>query len=293
MLKRDVMKFLLPISVESIGRTDLTGRLILPMYISPQNIQIAEKKLVQKKLTNGGFSVQYWGEDLPVLIASGVTGSGGIEAINILRRIYRHEQVHFDNVVLDRLRQFAAEIESEASKSAEETNSSLLDTLGNAVTEGFETIIDIFNEGFNASAQVPGQVKLLPSPAAFATSIDIYFHGEKYRGYFTDFSMNEDAESPGIIKFSFSFTITRRWGRRTNYMPWHRNPRDSSGQPITASMPIEGAREDELSFPTNSTIESGIESNLSGVISAFDEISITPGVDADIVPLNRNQQVKS
>lgn len=49
------------------------------MYVNPSNIVYSHKKLIEKTRTKGGFTLQYWGEDLTELSISGTTGSSGIE----------------------------------------------------------------------------------------------------------------------------------------------------------------------------------------------------------------------
>src|SRR5579885_1105785 len=73
---------------------------IVRMYVNPNNIQYQDKKLIDKARTKGGYTLQYWGEELTVLNISGTTGSSGIEGINVLHEIYRAEQYAFDAVGL-------------------------------------------------------------------------------------------------------------------------------------------------------------------------------------------------
>src|SRR5580692_11560864 len=71
---------------------------IVRMFINPQSISYVEKKLISKDRTKGGFTLQYWGEDLIQLNIAGTTGSSGVEGINALREVYRAEQYAFDAV---------------------------------------------------------------------------------------------------------------------------------------------------------------------------------------------------
>src|ERR1700723_1152672 len=73
---------------------------IVRMFINPQSITYVEKKLITKEKTKGGFTLQYWGEDLIQLDINGTTGSAGVEGIEALREIYRAEQYAFDGVGL-------------------------------------------------------------------------------------------------------------------------------------------------------------------------------------------------
>lgn len=73
---------------------------VAQMFINPQNISYANKKLITKDRTKGGFTLQYWGEDLTTINIQGTTGSSGVEGINMLYEIYRAEQYAFDAVGL-------------------------------------------------------------------------------------------------------------------------------------------------------------------------------------------------
>lgn len=259
-IKRVTMKFLVPISVFGIRSETLSGRRLIPCYISPQEFNVEERKLITETFTKGGYFVEYWGEELPTITARGTTGSGGIEAIEILRAIYRNEQIQMEQV----LRERAREISEEAETSLQDTSSStvqagVVSALDSLFENGFSEILDgtqsvieeitnIFDESVEEETN---PVTFIPSLGAFAVSVDLYIQGLKYRGYFTDFRVTETAESPGVFEYSFSFKVLRRSGRRNNFMPWHRNPYDSNGNPTEASIPIEGARIDELSYGTD------------------------------------------
>lgn len=278
MLERDVIKFLVPNSLDALRTTDLTDRSVIPVYLNPENLQFQDAKLINDTLTKGGYSIQYWGEKLTTITARGTTGSGGIEALNILRDIYRHEQLHFKKVLLARTREF----EQEAVESLNDSSGinfgegilSVLDTISNAeltgrpsqIFDGISSTIDAISNIFNNQDEPPQKVILYPTPAAFAVSIDMYFQGEKYRGYFSSFQHSETASSPGIVSYSFNFVITKKFGRRKNYMPWHRNPTDSTGSPISASLPLEGAKEEELTFPVSRPTT---QSNITGTNNPF------------------------
>ncbi|CAM6003620.1 unnamed protein product [Sphagnum balticum] len=70
------------------------------MFVNPSAITYAHKKLINKDRTKGGYTLQYWGEELTTLNISGTTGSSGIEGINALYEVYRAEQYAFDSVGL-------------------------------------------------------------------------------------------------------------------------------------------------------------------------------------------------
>ncbi len=135
LIQRQTAIFFLPLSMDAIkshyGEYSVNSETLAPespaaqrgaswnkrqLYINPQTFNITDNKLVQKQLTKGGHLVQYWGEDLTTIALSGTTGSAGIEGINILRDIYRHEQIHYRKVLADRKRDMAIA----AKKAAEE-----------------------------------------------------------------------------------------------------------------------------------------------------------------------------
>lgn len=250
--------------------SDLTDRDIIPMYINPQRIDISEKKIISSQQTKGGFMTQYWGEDLPRISVGGKTGSGGIDAVNILRDVYRHEQIFFRRELIERRKKLNSLAEQSLLKSDEinsfdEVVGAILSInpldptgIGRELFTGIETSIDVLKNGgfsnlFSTQTEDSNILTFSPTPAAFAMSIDMVFQGEKFRGYFTDFQVLENAESPGLFDYNFNFVVLRRSGKRTNFMPWHRNPTDANGIPVSASIPTEGPREDELTFSSTQT----------------------------------------
>ena len=70
------------------------------MYVNPAAITYSHKKLISKDRTKGGYTLQYWGEELSSLNISGTTGAAGVEGINVLYEIYRAEQYAFDGTGL-------------------------------------------------------------------------------------------------------------------------------------------------------------------------------------------------
>ena len=119
----------------------------------------------------------------------------------------------------------------------------------------------------------PSSIELIPTLGGFATSMIIYWQGECYKGYFTDFKVDESADKPGWFEYGFNFTIIKRTGMRKNSMAWHRNPYDSAGVPVTASVPKEGPRLDELSFKTQQVIVQGELNELDPGFSKYNSIT--------------------
>lgn len=296
-IKRQTMKFLVPISVFGIKSNTLSGRELIPCYINPQSFKISESKLLRKTFTKGGYYIEYWGEELPKISVSGITGSGGIEAIEILRSIYRNEQIQMEELLLNR----ASQISSQSSSALNNTNSlpsgalTAIDTLfGNAASEiinGTASIIDKITDIFDGEeAEQPEPVTLIPSLGTFAVAIDLYMQGIKYRGFFTRFDFGESADSAGHFDYSFEFEVLRISGKRRNFMPWHRSPYDSSGKAIEASIPTSGSMIQELSYPVDLSTYNSI-ANVSAT-SEFSESQNTPIQDLNDIGINRLEKLK-
>jgi hypothetical protein len=291
---RKVMQFLVPTSVNALRSNDLTDRSIVPVYVNPDTINIQETKIINENLTKGGYVIQYWGEELPVIQVSGTTASGGIEAINILRGVYRNEQIQFKNLLNVRAEDLAAVAEEGLFNTSLDFNPTnvLLDVAtGGAfstIVDGVSSTIEAVTNAALGNPESVEKIELIPSLAAFAISIDLFWQGEKFRGYFKTFSVDESSQKPGHFDYSFTFNVIRRSGSRKNFMPWHRNPNDISGEPVTASTPKEGIRIDELSFPTTQSFFSSRVSS-SGKKNQSGDRQSSGGKR---VPLNRNQSIK-
>ena len=297
-IKRTVMKFIVPTSVFGINSETLSGRRVIPCYISPNEFSIDEKKLITETFTKGGYIVEYWGEQLPVITGRGTTGSGGPEAVEILRSVYRNEQIQMEQLLIDRAREASQAVQSTLQDTstviAQTGVTSALDSLfGNGFSEiidGSQSIIDEISSIFSDSPdEIPNPVTLIPSTGAFAVSVDLYLQGFKYRGYFSDFRVSESGESPGLFDYNFTFKVLRRIGKRSNFMPWHRNPYDSTGAPTEASIPLEGSRLDELTFSSESEFSNN--SRADGGIPAITAIENTGVVDPNNVGISRFNKV--
>jgi hypothetical protein len=268
-ITRNTITFYLPtdsIGVQSVGEfgTENAGGFVtkkeVKLYLNPESLQISESKIIQNSNTKGGFLVQYWGENLSTMSASGSTGSGGVEALNILREIYRHEIAEFNNVILKRAQLIKDKTNDAILQSANPNGNNLLTGaldfatggLYSQITNGLDTLGEMFTGNF-----VPPEEKerrsfsRTPTLASLATGVEMHYQGEIYRGYFSQFNSTEAVSSLGIFTYTFSFTILDRVGQRKNFMPWHRNPRDEDGNPKKASIPIEGQRLDELSHSSD------------------------------------------
>ena len=189
--KRKMLKWLVP------------ERGVIEMYINPQSIRIHQQKIIKPERSKGGFIIQYWGEELINITIAGHTGSSGIAGINVLNDIYRGEQVAFDVIALEAL-----------SKSQSEDESFLT-----AALPGLGDILDL---GKNLGNNVQGSSLTIPKPTLgyYASSIEMYWMGEIYRGFFESFDITESATMLGIFEYNLTFKATQKRGMRRNYLAW-------------------------------------------------------------------------
>lgn len=197
----------------------------IQMYINPQQLSINEKKIITPTRTKGGYIIQYAGEDLINISIRGTTGSGGMEGINILRSIYRSEQDAFNGVALALEDKLASSQLYSLFKGTNAQGAASLQDVGTLLLEqsAKEAIFNIFDQPF-------------PTLASLAVSIELFFQGMLYKGFFTAFNVEETAESPGIFSYDIAFTAYSRQGTRRNFMPWHRqpyNPADVNANPLS------------------------------------------------------------
>jgi hypothetical protein len=305
-IKRDTMTFYLPLDLESIlypPGVDITNeqlRLPRKLYLNPQQFNIRETKIINEQLTKGGFIVQYWGEQLPEISVTGTTGSAGIEGINVLRMIYRHEQFAMEDVFAKREALLAENAKNSAMQKAQnlqgDATTAILDLVTggaySSLSSGISNSIDIITDAYAGGSYVDMekyQVGAPPNLASFATTMDLAYQGEIFRGFFINFTTQEEANSPGLFTYSFTYKVTRRVGVRKNFMPWHRTPIGPDGSTRQASIPVEGQRLDELTFPYQKSmifiqgpvdLSGGLPTASEAASTFASENSIDAGVDA-------------
>tara|TARA_B100000131_G_scaffold178253_1_gene171950 strand:- start:4184 stop:5200 length:1017 start_codon:yes stop_codon:yes gene_type:complete len=254
-ISRQTIVFFLPLDMAALTTdSDLysssndgaSSHLRRQLYINPTSFDITDGKITQANQTKGGFIVQYWGEKLTTISITGTTGSSGIEGINILRSIYRHEQIRMREILAERQRKIAQNTVQSATESAlaAQESSGAGGTLGaiadvatggafSRAVDGFSNAIDIITDPFSGAGQSSLDRRAFgstPTMAALATNIDMFYQGEYFRGYFTDFTVKESAQEQGLFTYTLSFTVTRRTGYRGNFMRWHRNPYEYDGE---------------------------------------------------------------
>lgn len=71
----------------------------IEMFVNPTSINISDAKVQNVQRTKGGYILQYWGEELTTVTISGSTGAGGIEALNVIKDIYRSEQIALQKII--------------------------------------------------------------------------------------------------------------------------------------------------------------------------------------------------
>ena len=183
---------------------------IIQMYINPQSIRYSYQKDVPATRTKGGYLMQYFGPQLPKLTISGTTGTSGIEGINVLYDLYRHEQLVFDPYALY--------------MAAENFNKAYSENIfgaDSALSQGAQFVTSLIGQSTAPFANMQP-----PSLADLAFRIEMYYSGEVYRGFFTDFSVNEDANDMGMFKYDMGFSVTQKRGFRQNFFAWHRSAND-------------------------------------------------------------------
>lgn len=206
---------------------------VVKMYVNPNRITYSNQKIIPKERTKGGYSLQYLGEDLTSLTIAGTTGSSGIEGINMLYEIYRAEQYAFDSIGLTLSANSSNGIADLAAKS--------VGALGGVVGQG---IGGLLGQGFqNETAQAIGSgilqgvlgVNNASSPvntislAQLAFTVEMYYNGSVYRGFFEKFDYTEDAGNFPIT-YNMTFVATQKRGYRENYFPWSRSANKGPSQ---------------------------------------------------------------
>lgn len=220
------------------------------MFINPQNISYNHKKLINKDRTKGGYTLQYWGEELSTLNISGTTGSSGIEGINMLYEIYRSEQYAFDAVGLTMA----------ANNSAADINNNISQGIGGAIGQLIGGTP--FQSGANSAGLLGGilgidspnntlSARNIPTLASLAFGVEMYYNGWVYRGFFENMTINERADN-FLLDYQMIFTVTQRRGYRTNYFPWSNSPTSGASQYTTPG-----------SFSGNTIINTNMGQNIS------------------------------
>lgn len=190
---------------------------IVQMYINPQSVNYDYSKQITETRTKGGFSLQYWGENLTTLTLNGTTGTSGIEGINVLYEVYRNEQLMFDPYAL--AIQAAADAQQQSDSNFDLFGASLA---GNSPNGADSTISQVSNL-LSGKTNIPSGTRSRPTLASMAFTVELYWSGEVYRGYFKSFTVVERADNLGMFDYTINFRVTQKRGFRYNFLGWHRS----------------------------------------------------------------------
>jgi hypothetical protein len=254
MFKRETIKFLIPTSLTSILSSSVGDRKVVPLYINPSSVQTNYSKNISETQTIGGFIIQYWGDRITTISISGTTGSGGIDAINILYDIYKSEQTSFKNLLIIRRQKLEAALK-DAQSGSEELNIGqaldqvLLNGAFSEISNGISETMDYFKKAITGEEVEKNSINLMPTLSAFAVSLEMHFQGKVNRGYIESMNITEDGTNPGHFNYTIQFKSLKEYGERKNFMPWHLNPRDESGNPIQKPKVGPNGQNYNLSFP--------------------------------------------
>jgi len=205
-LKRNIISFFVP----SVGTIN--------MFVNPESIDYRYKKIITPERTKGGYSIGYYGEELPELTCGGTTGSSGIEGINVLYEIYRAEQYLFDPTAM-------------AINAANNQNlvSQVSNYIGQQVGADFGVVSNLVQDVTGAADQMNLQQlnsRNISMLGDVAFGIEMYYSGWIFRGFFSNFNVMEKAEF--VIPYTFSFMVTQRRGYRLNNHPFLHSPQGPS-----------------------------------------------------------------
>lgn len=200
---------------------------IVRMYVNPEAITYSYKKLIHKDRTKGGYTLQYWGEDLTTLNITGTTGSAGVEGINVLYEIYRAEQYAFDGVGLTLA----------ANNAAADLANNLVQGVGGALGGAINGLFGGNSSSPTAAATGAGllggilgldspnnnlSAKNIPSLGQLAFTVEMYYGGKVFRGFFENLTVNERAGN-FLMEYQITFTATQIRGYRGNRFGFERS----------------------------------------------------------------------
>jgi hypothetical protein len=196
---------------------------IIRMYVNPSSISYSHRKLISKDRTKGGYTLQYWGEELDTINITGTTGSSGIEGINVLYELYRSEQYSFDGTALTMA---ANNAQTAISGAFSNIGGTLGGEVGSAVGGAIGGLLGTSAPNGNLAAQN------IPSLAQLAFTVEMYYNGWAYRGFFENMTVNERAEN-FLLEYQMTFIATQRRGYRLNYFPWEKSANNGPSQYTT------------------------------------------------------------
>jgi len=203
--KRNLMRWLVP------------EMPIVEMYINPQSVNYDYSKQISETRTKGGFSLQYWGENLISLKLAGTTGTSGIEGINVLYDVYRNEQLMFDPYAL------ALQAQVDSIQQSDSNFDLFGQNLAGNSPNGADSTISQISNILSGKTNVSTGTRSRPTLASMAFTVELYWSGEVYRGFFKSFGVNERADNLGMFDYNIDFRVTQKRGFRQNFLGWHRS----------------------------------------------------------------------
>lgn len=249
------------------------------MYINPQNMSIQEGKDISSTRTKAGFIVQYAGEKLTKISINGTTGTSGMEGINILEQIYRSEQLAFEPIAeaLDR-----SVSSSELLALFNGTYSARAAGIGSANAEQGRYIDNLISQT-TADAVLDILQQPFPTLASLAASVEMFFQGVNYKGYFENFKVDESGQTPGHFTYSMEFTSYAKQGIRRNFTPWHKQP----------SAPAEWNGPNNMSYYISRTLEDSLAGLVSNLTQPIPESSNRADLAATLQPKSRGRDINN
>lgn len=250
---------------------------IVQMYVNPENMDVRESKVIQDVRTKGGFTIQYWGEALGKITLTGTTGTSGKEGINILRDVYRNEQLAMDPYALFLASQRSAEQQGISGKIGGAVGNALSNAIGGV---GGAIVGSVGGDLAQFALQGTSSTNFSrprPTLAYLATSVELYFRGEVFRGYFNSFGVTESVSTLGMFQYNIDFTFTQKRGFSQNFLPWHRsatsgasNSDPNFGVPYSYRYLAAGANATpQREPPTHQQRENSISSSISTFLNNF------------------------
>lgn len=163
----------------NLQTTDGSSLPEVEMYIDPQSIQVAKRVLQQKRLTKGGFVIQFWGHDLTTLTVNAVTGN--------FQPLYGVQTQLPPSLNKKAMESWFNQVKERWMK-------------GGGPLKIFEKIKDwVYQKRFSQTKIYDGN-----------PMIELAWEDFIYDGYFTDFRYNVQSTQPFNISFNFTFIILRR-----------------------------------------------------------------------------------
>ena len=151
---------------------------ILQMYVNPNKLDFSQMKLTTTSNTIEGFAIEYWGNDLITIRASGLTGS-----------FKQTLQFKRDSSALTRYIIVPEERSPEPDLNAD----------FNPLPEGVMSLTKRrASEAYIRFIQLLNFYRVHPE-------VTMIYDGLSYEGYFSSFGYTEDATMPLMFSFNFEF----------------------------------------------------------------------------------------